>query len=416
MSAAIPVSVVVVSRDRPDALKRCLTGISQLRYPAFEVVLVSDADGLASAQSLPFAGDLKLVRFDQANISCARNLGISHAAGDVVAFIDDDAVPEPSWLTHLVAPFARDDVASSGGFVRARNGISFQYKARSVDTRGHFTHLDRSDDSCTVLTPKTGRAVKTEGTNMAVRRDALIALEGFDPAFAFFLDETDLNLRLARAGLATAIAPLAQVHHGFAASRHRRPDRVPRDLFDIGASWAVFQRKHLPQAHRSDHWRTLRSGERKRLIGHMVAGRLEPRDVKRLLQRLDQGYTQGLERKRGGAELAKSPIQAFRPMPMATGESRFFAGRIWQNSQLWAQARATVEAGGIATVLSLSPTTLYHQHSFLDEGFWLQSGGLWGRSERSEPLIQATTFSRRVKREQARLAEIRLISGRLLSP
>ncbi|MEL7090859.1 MAG: glycosyltransferase family 2 protein [Pseudomonadota bacterium] len=410
MSDTLPVSVVVVSRDRPDALKRCLMGISQLRYPAFEVVVVADQGGVATAQSLPFSNDLKIVPFDQSNISRARNLGISHAAGEVVAFIDDDAVPEPSWLMHLAAPFLRDHVAAAGGFVRGRNGITFQYKARSVDTRGQTQDIDAEPNRATVFTPKTGRAIKTEGTNMAVRRDVLIALEGFDPAYAFFLDETDLNLRIAREGLATAVVPMAQVHHGFAPSPRRRPDRVPRDLFDIGASWAVFQRKNLPEADRPQHWRDLRLSERKRLLGHMVGGRLEPRDVRVLLQRLDQGYTQGLERKRGGAELAKSPVQAFRPMRATRGESRFIAGRSWQAGPVRAQARAAVEAGDIATVVILSPTSLYHHHSFTMDGFWLQTGGVWGRSERSDRVFQPTTFASRVRREKARIAKHRLMA------
>jgi len=81
----------------------------------------------------------------------------------------------------------------------------------------------------------------------------LVAIGGFDPAFRYFLDETDVNMRLAKAGHATAIVPLAEVHHGFAASRFRRDDRVPRDLSQIGASWTVFQRKHIAEADHATH-------------------------------------------------------------------------------------------------------------------------------------------------------------------
>ncbi|MES2906736.1 MAG: RNA polymerase factor sigma-54, partial [Pseudomonadota bacterium] len=48
------------------------------------------------------------------------------------------------------------------------------------------------------------------------------AMGGFDPAFRFYLDETDLNLRLAATGAMTAIVPVAQVHHGFAESDLQR--------------------------------------------------------------------------------------------------------------------------------------------------------------------------------------------------
>ncbi len=75
----------------------------------------------------------------------------------------------------------------------------------------------------------------------------LAELGGFDPAFAFYLDETDLNLRLAAArAMRRRLCRWPQVHHGFAAIARRRGDRMPRDLFDIGASHAVFLRKHAP--------------------------------------------------------------------------------------------------------------------------------------------------------------------------
>lgn len=237
---SVSVSVVVVSRDRPDALYLCVLGLSQLQYSDFEIVVVADAKGLAAIEI--FREQVKIVQFDEANISAARNMGISQSAGKIVAFIDDDAVPEPTWLTYLMAPFANKDVGAVGGFVLGRNGISFQWKARVIGPDGFTFSVDVDEIKATILTPPIGYAVKTEGTNMAVRRKVLIDLGGFDPAYHFYLDETDLNMRLAASNHRTAIAPLAQVHHGFAQSIRRRGDRVPSDLFDIGASWAVFQK------------------------------------------------------------------------------------------------------------------------------------------------------------------------------
>jgi GT2 family glycosyltransferase len=232
----LTVSVIIVSRARPDALRRCLSAVDQLQYRPFEVVVVACPQGVAVTEEADVLRDLKCIAFDEANISAACNLGLTHAAGEIVAFIDDDAVPEPQWLHHLVAPAARSDVAAMGGYVRGRNGISFQYKARTLDAQGTPMDVEIDPLQATVLVPPKGRAIKTEGTNMAFRRDALIAIGGFDHAFRFYLDETDVNMRLARAGYATALVPLAQVHHGFAASAMRRADRAPRDLYEIGAS------------------------------------------------------------------------------------------------------------------------------------------------------------------------------------
>lgn len=404
------VSVVVVSRDRPTALTRCLTGLSQLQYSKFEIVVVADPAGCAAIRNGAFADDLKLVEFDRPNISEARNLGISHAAGDIVAFIDDDAVPEPSWLHQLMAPSERPHVAAMGGFVRGRNGISWQWQARMVDRMGAAQPLEVSPNRATVLTPKGKRATRTEGTNMAVRRDVLVALDGFDPGFAFYLDETDLNLRLAHAGYATAIVPMAEVHHGFAASPRRRQDRVPRDLFDIGSSWAVFQRKHVPEGQRRDHWRMIREQERVRALVHMVAGRLLPRDVRYLLARLDQGYGQGLMRQRGGAQVSSSPVSAFKPFPGKKRASVVLAGRSWQRDSLRAEAAERVQRGEIVTLFLFSPTTLRHHLRFDPAGFWEQRGGLFGRSIRNSPVFRMFSFSERIAAETRRIGKQRLIS------
>lgn len=405
----VPVSVVVVSRDRPDALMRCLTGLSQLQYPNFEIVVVADRKGDIAVSRSAFSDQLKQVLFDRANISEARNIGVSHAAGDVVAFIDDDAVPEPSWLTQLVAPSGRSDVAAMGGYVRGRNGISYQWKARSVDARGDFTDLDMNPKRATILTPKGRRAIKTEGTNMAVRRDVLVELEGFDPGFAFYLDETDLNLRLCRAGYATAIVPMAEVHHGYAASPRRRADRVPRDLYDIGSSWAVFQRKYLSVTERPDHWRAIRKHEWTRLVRYMTAGVLEPRTLRHLMSRLDIGYGQGIGRQRGGGQVTRSPISAFKRFPFKARTSVVLSGRTWQRKTLRAEASERSAAGQIVTLVLLSPTSFYHTVRFDPAGYWEQRGGLFGKSLRDDPPVRVTSFASRVEREVRRVAAQRTI-------
>lgn len=410
----LTVSVIIVSRGRPDALTRCLMGVAQLQFPRFEVVVVADPAGIKAAGALPFADDLKLIPYDEPNISAARNLGLVAAAGDVVAFIDDDAVPEPQWLRYLVAPAVQRDVAAMGGFVRGRNGISFQWKARSLDRLGQAHPLDLHGDHATVLHPPKGRAIKTEGTNMAFRRSVLVALGGFDPAFHYFLDETDLNMRLARAGHATALVPLAEVHHGFAANRMRHTNRVPRDLFDIGASWAVFLRKHSVDAERTLQWKRLRAAERARLLRHLVVGGLEPRSVRQLMGRLDAGYEAGLARDIAPTQLPVHPSQPFRIFPFRPRKSTLIATRPIRFKADLEQAAERVKNGEIVTLLSLSPTAMYHHVSFdlpqngaEQSGVWVQRGGLFGKSDRDEPILRMTTRSRRVEKERSRVARQR---------
>lgn len=399
---AVRASVIIVSRHRPALLRRCLTGLAQQDHPALEVIVVADPAGLAATQG--FA--VKPVAFDDANISAARNLGLAQAAADVVLFIDDDAVPEPTWASRLTAPFADPSVTAATGFVRGRNGISFQWKSTWVDGEGEEFPLHAED--VIRLHSAKGRAVKTPGTNCAFRRDTLAGLGGFDPAFRFYMDETDLNLRMAGHGL-TAVVPDAQVHHGFAAGPYRRADRVPTTLHEIAASTALFLRRHAGGA-TLDHLATLIARERRRALGHMVTGRIEPRDVRHLMSSLTEGWQDGLHR----PLVTPAPITAnppsflpFRTLGPASG--LVLSGWRLQQPALRAKAAQAVAEGRIVTLFLFTADVRPHHAGFSPDGYWFQSGGLFGRADRTEAVFRQWTCNARVEHELSRLCGLRAL-------
>lgn len=406
------VSVIIVSRGRPAALIRCLAGLAQQFYPSFEVIVVSDPVGIDAVTASPYGDHIKTEMFDEANISAARNKGIARAAGEIVAFIDDDAVPEPTWLTHLIDPFVSEaEVAMTGGFVRGRNGISFQWKARSVDGTGATVDLAVDEKRPTVLHPIEGRAIKTEGTNMAVRREVLTDMGGFDPAFHYYLDETDLNMRMAHAGHATAIVPLAEVHHGYLANATRHASRAPKDLFDIGASFAVYLRKHCPTELIAGIWTGFQKTQRSRLLTFMETGEIEPRDVRRLLGRLRKGYAAGQARMIERLPMISRATEGFQGFPARPGaKSVVLSGRRWQAEGVRKQARQQAEDGAIVSLFLFSPTSLFHHVRFHQHGYWEQIGGIFGRSDRNQPLFRLTSFVRRLRTEILRVADQRRLS------
>ena len=403
-----PVSVIVVSRGRPDSLRRCLLALRLQDHPALELVVVADAAGRAAVAAAGLEGQLRLVGYDAANVSRARNIGIAAAAGDLVAFVDDDAVPEPSWLSRLTAAFDDPRVEAATGFVRGRNGFSWQHLASWVDSTGRARPLEVEAGTISLHQGAPGSAVKTEGTNMAFRRETLAAVGGFDPAFRFYMDETDLNMRLAAQELITAVVPRAEVQHLSAASETRRADRVPRSLVEIGASSAVFLRKHAPGLDHAGPLGALMRSEERRLLRHMIAGGLEPGDIARLLAGLEGGIAEGLAREIDPLLPIGPAPDAFRPLP-DTGPrpARLVTGWAWQRRRLARTAAAHAAAGAVVTVLRFGPTPAFHHSRFTDQGYWLQTGGLWGRSLRGQRLIVAWRRRSRARSEAIRIAAAR---------
>ncbi|MDX5383296.1 MAG: glycosyltransferase [Rhodobacterales bacterium] len=402
------VSIVIVSRQRPAALSLCLAAVARLTYPTYEVIVVADQSGLQAASDLPFSGSIKSVAFDEPNIAAARNRGIAQAAGQIVAFIDDDAVPEPRWLDHLVLPFVDTDVAAAGGYVLGRNGISFQWRGRIVDQTGTAQDVTLNQRNPTVLTPPPGWAVKTEGTNMAVRREVLARMGGFDPAFHFYLDETDVNMRLAALGYSTAIVPLAQVHHGYAASPRRREDRTVRDLRQIAASTIVFLRKHCPPLLQEATLGAAFAEQRKRLLSQMIAGQQEPRDLRRLLQGWSEGLAEGRMRNLTAPMSMPDPQADFLPFQSLFSSGHCIVqGYPSQMRALRNQARQLAEKGHTVSLFVLSRTALYHRVRFDPAGYWEQTGGVFGRSDRRDPLFRVGRLKTRVAREVERIGAVR---------
>lgn len=403
----LPVSVVIASRHRPALLQRALTALTQQDHPQIEVIVVADPEAAEQvrARGLP----ITVVPFDVANVAAARNAGLALAGAEVVAFLDDDAVPEPSWARRLAQPFADDRVMQAGGYVRGRNGISFQWRALAVDATGRDHPLDLPD-RVTLHAGSAQWAIKTQGTNCAFRRSALLAAGGFDPAFRFYLDDADLNLRMAAEGGLTAVVPGAEVHHGFAASDRRRADRAPRSLHEIGASSAVFLRRHAPD--RVDPaLDELRQAQRRRLLAGVQDGRLEPRDVARLMATLEQGIAEGQAQHAPLPMPLVPPAGALRCLD-GTGvrPGRIISGPSWQAPLLARQARQAVAEGAIVTVLVFGLLPRRHRMRFDPAGYWWQEGGLYAPSCRSDPVWRVWRPQARAAREAARLRPVRPIT------
>jgi glycosyltransferase involved in cell wall biosynthesis/GT2 family glycosyltransferase len=233
-------SLVIVTLDRAASLDRTLTSLRQIRYDNFEVLVVVGPSRDATAQVLARHPGVRSYAAEVANISVSRNIGLAHARGDVVVFIDDDAVPEPDWLEALLAPYANPDVATVGGFIRDAGGFEFQARYvvsdRFGDVRHYADFADLPNDSEAFLS--------LTGTNFSARRDSLVAIGGFDEEYVWFLDETDVNLRMFDRGWRFAVAETAEIHHKSEAGVTRNRSPAPRTMLPQMRSKAYFCVRH----------------------------------------------------------------------------------------------------------------------------------------------------------------------------
>ena len=406
MTTAATVSVVIASHGRPEHLRRCLTALRYQAHDAFEVIVVADTTGQAALKGHPSTPHLKTVAFDTPNLSRARNLGLAAAAGEIVAFIDDDSIAEPTWLSFLCGPIAQGRAAATVGAVRGRNGISFQSRTPFIDRNG-FTRdpgLHAGDR------PSQGFVPKLVGTNMAVRRDALLSIGGFDEAFRYFLEDADVSLRLASAGLTLAFTPEAQVHHLYASSARRAADRCPKSLHDIGRSLAIFLHKHAASPDVGEVTAWFRANERRRALDHMVRGNCTPGDVGRLLASFDAGLAEGTAEAPGGARVF-DVAPAFRPFPGLRKDAEVHLLAARSVRPLAHEAARLAADGHVVTAFAFGLTALYHHTGFHSDGYWTQTGGQFGRSERINSIVQVPGFVDRTRTEWARIGLHRTPAG-----
>lgn len=227
------ISIIINTDGRARSLEGVLSSLRYLKYPKFEVCVVHGPTADGTAELLGgWRTRIKVAACPEKNLAKSRNIGIALAAGDVVAFIDDDAIPEPEWLDDVAIAYAQPDVGAGGGFVYDHTGTEFQWRYGTID------RLARADLSWTRPAPEFNFPFSYNvphllGTNSSLRRQAAIEIGGFDEEFDYFLDETDVLCRLNDAGWKIAQLDGAFVHHKYQASHYRNETRVVNAWYSI---------------------------------------------------------------------------------------------------------------------------------------------------------------------------------------
>jgi GT2 family glycosyltransferase len=198
------ISVVVCSYNGSRTIRECFEGLARLEYPNYEVIVVNDGSTDATA-AIASEYDARLISTENRGLSNARNTGMEAATGEIIAYIDDDASPDPHWLTYLAVAFQNSTHAGIGGPNIAPPGDG--HTAHCVaHAPGNPVHILLSDHE----------AEHIPGCNMAFRKACLQEVGGFDPQLRVAGDDVDLCWRLQERGWTLGFSPAAMVWH------HRR--------------------------------------------------------------------------------------------------------------------------------------------------------------------------------------------------
>ena len=215
------VSVIINTYNRAQKLERCMATLSDQTHRDFEVVVVNGpSTDDTKAVLARFAGKIQVAETLSRVLSVSRNEGIVRSSGELIAFIDDDAIAHPHWLEELAAAFDEPDVGAAGGLVYRMNGRDIEFRNGIIDREG-FVRWDQPDPGLH-WDWEEGYLNTVSGNNCMFRRSALERIGGFDERIEYYHDEADVVIRLYRAGFRTVHRPGAVVYHEAAASLNRR--------------------------------------------------------------------------------------------------------------------------------------------------------------------------------------------------
>lgn len=234
-------SVVVPVRNRQEAIGACIESLLAQDYAHREILVVDNGSTDGTREVIQRRPVTLLVEREIQTSYAARNLGIRHAKGEIVAFIDSDCVAAPGWLAHLVPAFSEANVGAVVGCIADAppQSLAEQLTARIQP----------------FARPDCGGLKTLLTANVAIRREALERLHLFD-AHLPTAGDVDLGWRMQlQLGLTIAEAPDAVVWHShrttmrdvFAQYRRYGASEILLSTLYRGGAGSLTRGRHLRQ-------------------------------------------------------------------------------------------------------------------------------------------------------------------------
>jgi GT2 family glycosyltransferase len=211
-------SIILVGYNSAEWLPQALPALLDQNYPAnFDVIFVDNGSSDASVELV--RRDYPAVRIIESDhnggYAGGNNLGVEHAAGEVLAFVNPDTRAEPNWLTELVRPLIRDRSIgmTTSKIVRMDARDTINTCGNDISLSGITTCRAAGEIAGNIDTDEDVPAVS--GAACAIRRDLFQRLGGFDDRFFMYLEDTDLSWRVRMAGYRCRLAARSVIAHDY---------------------------------------------------------------------------------------------------------------------------------------------------------------------------------------------------------
>jgi cellulose synthase/poly-beta-1,6-N-acetylglucosamine synthase-like glycosyltransferase len=194
-------SVIVAAYNAQATLRECIESLLQLDYPRshLAVLCVDNASTDATASILAsYGGSLRTLGEARRGPAAARNTGLRHAGGEVVAFTDADCVVDRAWLRHVVSRLHDPRVGVVGGRILSRGRNPIERFGEQI--HDHDRALNQIDPPYAIT------------MNWASRLDVLTAVGCFNEDLLRCSD-VDLSYRIVQAGYRLVYEPQAIIYH-----------------------------------------------------------------------------------------------------------------------------------------------------------------------------------------------------------
>jgi O-antigen biosynthesis protein len=217
------VAVAISTRDRPEALARCLRSLAAGRLAPAEVIVADQSDGPETRQLLAEHPDVQYVSARPGGLGAAQNDAVRATTAPVVAVLDDDCVAEEGWLESIASTLATDDELAF---------VSGPVLPLGPETPGLHAVASRTSRERRELDARTLPWDAGSGNNFALRKAWFERIGGCDERLGPGAPgkgglDMDLFRRLLRAGARGRYEPDAIVFHERATTAGRLARRFP---------------------------------------------------------------------------------------------------------------------------------------------------------------------------------------------